>query len=248
MSSLGDRKREINMGDAVRRILEIAADGQREVSSWRDTAADPAAYEGIFERTAVNLRDAQKRLASERELAGARWESLASHPQPRRLVRIRNDRRFQTWGFYQFLLMRSRNFAADDPRTALEAADLALAVARCLDPKDYGEERIADFKCEALASIAEAKRGLADLDGAWRAFQEARTAMEDGTGDPLEKAELEHFRSRLLRDSGREEEAQEASRRAANLFRRIGDRRHEAEVVAESHQGRRAVQGRAARG
>src|SRR5215217_7014312 len=91
MSSLGDRKREINMGDAVRRILEIAADGQREVSSWRDTAADPAAYEGIFERTAVNLRDAQKRLASERELAGARWESLASHPQPRRLVRIRND-------------------------------------------------------------------------------------------------------------------------------------------------------------
>jgi len=248
MSSLGDRKREISTGDALRRILEIAADGQREVSGWRDTPADPAAYDGIFERIAAGLNDAQKRLAAEREAAGARWEALENHPQARRLVRIRNDRRFQTWGFFQFLLMRSRRFAAHDPRAALEAAELALAVARCLDPKDYGEERTADFKSEALMAMAEAKRALVDVDGAWKIFQEARTAMEDGTSDQLEKAELEHLRSRLLHDSGHEEEAGEASRRAANLFRRIGDRRMEAGNAAESPQRRQAVQGRAARG
>jgi len=246
MSSLGDRRGEFSSGAVLRQLLEIAVESREEVSRWRDIPADPAVYDGIFARMASELGDTQKRLTGERTLAGARWEALESHPQGRRLVRIRNDRRFQTWGFFNFLLLRSRELAAaDDSRAALEAGDLALAVARCLDPAEYGEERTEDFKSEAFAAIAEAKRGLGDLTGAWKAFDQARTALEAGTGDPLDRAELELLRSRLLDGSGLQEEAEQASRRAVNLFRRIGDRRlHAGSMVQVEHP---EAEGRAAR-
>jgi hypothetical protein len=245
MSSLGDRKREFGSGAVLRQLLEIAVESRQEVSGWRNTPADPAAYDGAFARIASDLGDAQKRLNAERAVAGARWEALESHPQGRRLVRIRNDRRFQTWGFFNFLLLKSRQLAADDSHSALEAADLALAVARCLNPAEYGEERTEDFKSEAFAAIAEAKRDLGDLTGAWKAFDLARTALDAGTGDPLDRAEMELLRSRLLYGSGLQEEGEQASRRAVNLFRRIGDRRLEAgSAVQVEHP---EAEGRAAR-
>jgi hypothetical protein len=245
MSSLGDRKAEFNSGAVLRQLLEIAVESRQEVSRWRDTPADPAAYDGAFARITSGLGDAQKRLTAERVAAGARWEALESHPQGRRLVRIRNDRRFQTWGFFNFLLLRSRKLATDDSRAALEAADLALAVARCLNPAEYGEERTEDFKSEAFVAIAEAKRGLGDLTGAWKAFDQGRTALEAGTGDPLDRAEMELLRSRLLHGSGLQEEAEQASRRAVNLFRRIGDSRLDSgsAVQAEPPAEGRAAQG-----
>jgi predicted RNA polymerase sigma factor len=43
-----------------------------------------------------------------------------------------------------------------------------------------------------------------------------------GTGDLLEKAELESARAALLRDLGRPEEAEEAGRRALRLAHRVG--------------------------
>ncbi|HKI02240.1 MAG TPA: hypothetical protein VKK31_09680 [Thermoanaerobaculia bacterium] len=225
MSSLGNLKAEKSSGVVLQRLLEIAAQRQEGVSAWQSNPVEPASYDGIFDRLALGVEETQSRLAAERKAAGARWEALLGHPQARRLVRIRNDRRFQTWGFYEFLLAKSRKLAANDPRTALQAAELALAVARCLDPAEHGEERTADFQSEAHAAIAEARRGLSDRDGAWQAFEEALNCMEDGTGDPLVKAELEHLRARLLGDSGRAEEATEAGRRAGNLFRKIGDLR-----------------------
>lgn len=232
MSSLGNRKAENSSGIVLQRLLVMAARRQEDLSGWQSNPVEPAVYDGIFDRLALGLDETRERLAAERRNAGVRWEALQSHPQARRLVRIRNDRRFQTWGFFHFLLTKSRNLAANDPRTALEAGELALALALCFDPAEHGEERTADFQSEAQAAIAEARRGLSDLDGAWQAFEDARTSMEDGTGDPLEKAEMEHLRARLLGDSGRAEEAAEAGRRAGNLLRRIGDRR-----ILESHLG-----------
>lgn len=241
MSGLGERKVENSLGVALRQLLEVSGG----MSGWRSTPADPAAYDGIFEKMSQGVDEKRKRLAAERKDASSRWEALESHPQTRRLVRIGNDRRFQTWGFHQFLLARSRKLAEHEPKKALEAAELALAVAKALSPAEHGEERTADFRAAAWTAVADARSRLGNLDGAWDAVDCAEEALEEGTGDPLEKAELEQLKARLFKLAGRDAEAERASRRATNMFRRIGDRR----VLEEpGHRSHREVHGRAARG
>lgn len=241
MSGLGERKTENSLGVALRRLLDAKGD----TSGWRSAPADPAAYDGIFDRMTKGIDEKRQRLAAERKDASARWEALESHPQTRRLVRISNDRRFQTWGFHQFLLTRSRKLVEHEPKKALEAAELALAVAKALSPAEHGEERTADFRAAAWTAVADARWRLGNLDGAWDAVDCAEEALEEGTGDPLEKAELEQIKARLFQAAGRDEEAGRAHRRAVNMFRRIGDRR----VLEEpGHRSRREVHGRVARG
>lgn len=237
MSGLGERQAENGLGAALRQLLEI----QEAASGWRRSPTDPAAYEGIFDRLATGVDEARKRLAAERKDAVARWQSLEGHPQTRRLVRVRNDRRYQTWGFHQFLLKRSRHLLDTHPSEALEMADLALAVAKALVPAEHGEERIADLRAAAWTAIADARSRLGDSDSAWDAFHCAEEALEDGSGDPLDKADLEQLRARLFKAEGKDEEAARAERRAANLLRRVGDRKPE-------EPGHREVHGRAARG
>lgn len=237
MSGLGERKAENSLGTALRQLLEASGN----VSARQSPPADPAAYDGIFDRIAAGVDETRKRLIAERKDAVARWQALEGHPQARRLVRVRNDRRFQTWGFHQFLLRRSRHLAEDHPVEALEMADLALAVAKALSPAKHGEEWTADLRTGAWIAIADARNRLGDADSAWDALHCAEEALEEGTGDPLDKAELEQLRARLLEAEGKDEEADRATRRAANLLRKIGDRH------IEDH-GHREVHGRAARG
>lgn len=236
MSGLGEPRTENNLGVALRRLLEMSGGA----SGWRSTPADPAAYDGIFERMARGVDEKRQRLATERKDASARWAALESHPQTRRLVRVANDRRFQTWGFHQFLISKSRKLVDHEPKKALDAAELALSVAKALSPAEHGEERTADFRAAAWMAIADARGRLGNLDAAWDAVDCAEEALEEGTGDPLEKAELEQVKARLFQASGHEEEAHRASRRATNMFRRIGDRR----VIEEpGHRSRRAARG-----
>lgn len=237
MSGLGERKAENGLGAALRQLLEASG----HVSARQSPPpTDPAAYDGIFERLAAGVDETRKRLIAERKDAIARWQALEGHPQTRRLVRVRNDRRFQTWGFHQFLLKRSRHLADAHPREALEMADLALAVANALSPAEHGEERTADLRAAAWTAIADARTRLGDSDGAWEALHCAEEALEEGSGDPLDKAELEQLRAHLLKAQGQDEEADRATRRAANLLRRVGDRRPE-------EPGHRELHGRAAR-
>ena len=241
MSGLGERKAENNLGWALSRLLQASGGA----SGWRGTPVDSAAYDGIFERMTAGVDETRKRLATERKDAAARWEALEPHPQARRLVRIANDRRFQTWGFHQLLLTRSRKLVEHDPKKALELAELALAVAKSFPVAEHGEERTADFRAAAWTAIADARGHLGDADGAWDAVDCAEEALEEGTGDPLEKAELEQVKASLFKSLGYDEEAERAARRATNMFRRIGDRR----VLEEpGHRSHREVHGRAARG
>ncbi len=226
-----------NASDTPLRRLAAVALLARQEEARRREAVDFAAYDEIFQRMASGVRETQKRLARERRHAQAQRAVLERHPQARRLVMIRNDRRLQSWGLYHVFLERFRALRGGDAKTAAELAELALAVAKCLDPETHGEERTADFRGGALAALAEAKRRLSDPRGAWEAFAAAREELQTGTGDPLERAELEILRARLLHDFGPQDEAGEAFRRAGNLLRRIGDRRPERDLLDDTADG-----------
>jgi tetratricopeptide (TPR) repeat protein len=209
----------------LRQLLATAAGTQEDHPRKGKISSDPQAYDEIFRKLTRRTGDMQKRLTLERKAAGDQWAILESHPQARRRLMIRNDRRFQSWGLYQCLLERFRDLMEHRPGEAAEAAELALEIAGSLDPAEHGRGRIADFQVGALAALGEARRRLSDLEGAREALLQARERLEEGTGDLLEEAELEHLRGRLHQDLGEPEAAERAFRRAGALYRRIGDPR-----------------------
>jgi hypothetical protein len=217
--------------EVVLRLLENASrDGvaapDAAPKAWgRERGEAPAAgrYDQAFQKIAQTLESAQGRVTRERNAAPGQWAFLEIHPQPRRLIMVRNDRRLQSWGLYDLLLSRSMEIAERVPAEALELADLALNVAGCLDPEHYGTERLADFRAAALASLGNARRLAGDLVGSRMAFQQARLSLAFGTGDLLEEANLSSLLAHLLCDLGEYETASRALNRAAALYRRAGD-------------------------
>jgi tetratricopeptide (TPR) repeat protein len=216
----------------VRRLVAQAA---RRIED--DAASDPGTnvssrslipptgdgdYEESLRRAVTTARRKQERLMQERRDAGRLWDLLESHPPARRRILVRNDRRFHTWGVYDCLLERYHIMLEREPQAALEAAELALVAAQGLSPAVYGEEQIRDFQGTALIALGHARRVAGDLEGAQTALDQSRAVLAMGTGDPLEKAELESARAALLRDLGRPEEAEAAGRRAVRLAHRAG--------------------------
>jgi len=184
-------------------------------------------YDKAFHGAQRRLAEAQEHAKRERQLAGAQWASLGSHPPARRLVMVLNDERLHHWGLYDLLVEKSREAAADDPTAAVNLAVLALAIADRLDPQVYGAARVADFKTSALAALGDARRLAGDFAGARLAFSQARINLEMGTGDLLEEANLLGALVNLLCDLGEYEKAAEPLERANALYRRLGDFRLE---------------------
>jgi len=216
----GGRERQ----EIVRRLVSQAAR-----NAWRGTpeaglpdAAEPEEYEDALRRAMERTRRSHERLTQETRDADRLWALLESHTPARRAILIRNDRRFQTWGLYECLRKRSQALLEREPEAALQAAELALVTAQSLSPALYGEERVRDFQAEALIALAQARRVGGDLAAAGTALEQARTMLEMGSGDLLEKAELESARAALLRDLGRPEEAEAAGRKALRLAHRAG--------------------------
>jgi tetratricopeptide (TPR) repeat protein len=182
-------------------------------------------YDEAFRRTERSLAAAGERIQRERQLAATQWAGLEGHPPARRLVMVRNDARLHHWGLFDRLLAKSREALESDGAAAAAAglAELALAVAERLDPEIYGEERVSDFKTEALAVLGDARRLAGDFAGARLAFSEARIHLEMGTGDLLEEAGLLGGLVKLLCDLGEYEKAGRSLQRAGALYRRLGD-------------------------
>jgi tetratricopeptide (TPR) repeat protein len=215
----GRERREI-----VRRLVSQAAHRARQgvPDGLPDAAGPDDPYEDALRRAVERTRQGHQRLVQEKRDADRLWALLEGHTPARRAILIRNDRRFQTWGLYECLRERALALLDHEPGAALQSAELALATAQSLYPALYGEERVHDFQAEALVALAQARRVAGDLEGAATALEQARAMMAMGSGDLLEKAELESVRAALLRDLGRPEEAEEAGRKALRLAHRAG--------------------------
>jgi tetratricopeptide (TPR) repeat protein len=215
----GGEHREI-----VRRLVSQAARRSRQGTpdAGLPDAAGAEDYEDALRRAVERTRQSQERLTQEKRDAERLWFLLEGHTPARRAILIRNDRRFQTWGLFECLRERALALLDREPAAALQAAELALATAQSLSPALYGEERVHDFQAEALIALAQARRVAGDLEGAGTALEQARAVMTMGSGDLLERAELESARAALLLDLDRPEEAEEAGRRALRLAHRVG--------------------------
>lgn len=150
----------------------------------------------------------------------ARLESVAPE---RRSEAIRTDLRFHQWGLYDRLLAGCLEATRTKPQAGVEMAELALVVLECLDGSAYPGTVFADFRAAGLAALANARRLAGRFEEAWSALDEAWDALEEGTGDPLEEAELLSIEASLLYDLGRFERSIESLKGALRAARSAGD-------------------------
>jgi tetratricopeptide (TPR) repeat protein len=187
------------------------------VPELAEPGLDDATWNRLLERAASH----QQRLTGERQAAQSQWAQLETHPQPRRMLIVRNQRRYQTWGLCEELLRRSWDSRFDDPGTMLELAELASAVAGALDEDTYGSAAW-DMRARAFAHVANAQRVSSDFRAAEKTFRTARKALDQGTGDPLELATILNFETTLRVRQRRYDEALQLAEREISLCRRWG--------------------------
>lgn len=166
----------------------------------------------------ARIEDAMREVAE----GDALIAEIGRHPRDRWRLLIPNRAKFRSLVVTQFLLEQSREAAFDDPRLAVELADLALKNLARLDSAVYGHRLLADVRGRAWTCVGRGRRLAGDLDGAEDAFRRAGDLLAD-SADPLELANYLHLLAGLRKDQRRFDAARDQLHRAAELYAEGGD-------------------------
>jgi tetratricopeptide (TPR) repeat protein len=219
-------------GAQRRRILEHILAGcprcRESLDALRELRHDTSAAQDEPELPSISgilagLGERAARIDRERAEARNLLRDFVRHPVARQWTLVRNSHRFDTWSFCAGLIEVSFEAIYDDPRRSVELAQMAHEIAERLDPGPYGERAVLDLRGRASAHVGNARRALGDLGGADDCLRRARALLEEGTGDPLDEAELLYYEASLLRARRELEPALRKARRSVRLYRELGD-------------------------
>ncbi|HET9226221.1 MAG TPA: tetratricopeptide repeat protein [Thermoanaerobaculia bacterium] len=150
----------------------------------------------------------------------ARLEEL---PFSEQLRQAEEDETLHTWGLTQLLLQRSREVVSENPRKALERAELAAVVSRHLSSA-YDPDWVLDLRARAYAHLGNASRVLGELLRAEASFRKAESYLSRSqTGNSWAEAEIQDLKGSLRMDQRRFDEARKLFDRARDLYRQEGD-------------------------
>jgi tetratricopeptide (TPR) repeat protein len=191
------------------------------------------AYEEVFGRALAFASELEQRVALEKLRGWAQWADLEPLKPQLRFALVESDPGYHTFGFYSRLLEASRWYGHREPAEAVDIARLAIVVAERLDPAEIGKERVADLRAAAFGGLGNARRIAEDFEGARRAFNEAWRLLEDGTGDPLEGAQLISLEASYMCDIGEFELAESSLEEALEIYRKAGDSHRQGRVLVQ---------------
>jgi tetratricopeptide (TPR) repeat protein len=183
----------------------------------------PTDYEEVFERLQAKALERIQQVQAERDLAPRLAEELSGLPSAEQRRRICEDMRFHSAALGDLLLERSVALAPEEPVCAVETAQLALAIADRLDANDPGLVLANDLRARAWACIGNAHRILSDFRVAEAALARAESLLENGSGDPLERARVLDFKASLFCARRRFDQALAAIDQVISVYRRIHD-------------------------
>jgi tetratricopeptide (TPR) repeat protein len=189
--------------------------------------------EDRHERAFATREYERRRALFEREQKEAPqlFTEISEQPPIRRVLLLRNQRRFHTWGFFELLLEKGREASYTDPPRSEELAWLALSIGDELDASLYGALRIEDLRGRAWAYIGNARRVRSDLDGAESAFEQAFHHLRRGTRESLDRAVVLDLKASLLRARRHFDDAIRLLRRAYHIFRQFEDHHRAGRVL-----------------
>lgn len=153
-----------------------------------------------FARSALHLLTLGSETVHAHDQAEPLWRRLKRHSTEDRLLLVEEDRRFRTWGLAVLLVQESLGAAPNQPKTALELAQLAVHIAEHVGGTQEWRWRLQGY---AGAALTNAYRVCSDLPAARKARARARQLWEDGEpGDPglLNEALLPWVEAALYRD------------------------------------------------
>lgn len=191
---------------------------QRSLYRSSDARYDRA-FDGAMRGTLV----CRQRLEAERAEAPSLLARLQGQPLRRQLLLIRNSRRFHTRTCCEALLASSWRSRFGQPRICADHALLALEVSRLLPATSYGVGSIADLQARCWSELANARRILADYQGADEGFRQAADLLERGSGGPWERARFLDLRASLLSARNDYAGAEALLIRALGLYRDLGE-------------------------
>ncbi len=166
------------------------------------------------------------RLATEAERAAApeAAERLERNPESRARLLIQNQAHFQTWGLVEELTARSFQAIFDSETSrGVRLARLAVSVADQLDEGTYGASLAADLKARTWGSLGNAYRCAGQFRAAAAALRQADDLLLEGTGDPLEEANLLSYRASLATVLGDHVWSLEILGQAAAIYRELDE-------------------------
>lgn len=201
-----------------------AAGNLLHLSAPSEPAVD---YNAIIERVFAEAARHERALAEERRDAPAVIAELEAQPPSRRLLLVRNSRRYQSWSVCQRLIDTSHALAKDDPQQSLGLAQLSTEVADRLDVEHYGPAQVRDMKAAAWSQYANAQRVMSDLRQAEEAFGIAEHFLAGGSGDLLALARLFDLKASLRRAQRQFADSEALLEAAIDLYRQLRDPRHE---------------------
>jgi tetratricopeptide (TPR) repeat protein len=179
---------------------------------------------GLLRRLDLSSLLARYTVETERAEAAELWSTIHPLEPAQRLLAVKIDPALQTWGLFEAVLDRSRSTARNDPVQAVDLAHLALTIAELLDPQVYSDAATHDYRTQACTCLGNTKRLVGDFRGAQECLSSAEALLQEGSGDPLDKASLISIRASLLTDLGSLEEATDLLEVAVRCARRIRDK------------------------
>jgi tetratricopeptide (TPR) repeat protein len=246
--TLGDAEMEWAVAHLLRRceVCLGTLRGARERSYGLDGAAAGAAgtgtaavsgegwsgrYDGVlaasFERSAAEAG----RIRGEQLAAAALWARLEDAPAARRMELVTGDARFHTWAVASRLLDAAGEFRWRDAGEGLEECRLALAIAERLPAEVYPASLRGDLRARALGGLADMLRREGRVAAAGETMERAWEALDEGSGEGLERAGLLRLEASLLLTLGDGAGAAAGLRRAASLYRLHGDGHQEGRTL-----------------
>jgi tetratricopeptide (TPR) repeat protein len=206
------------------RYLRAALD---EMDAADGSARYDALFTGVLDRSASGLATIRAELLEATTL----WGKIEHTPPARRRDLIVGDARYHTWAVAERFLDAAAEFHWQDTPSGLEACRLALVIAERLPPAAYPEGLNHDLRARALAGLADALRLDRQMDDARATLRQAWEALDDGTGDPLERAALMRVEAGLELAAGDHDRAAALLRPAAGIYRLYGDRHQEGRTL-----------------
>ncbi len=165
----------------------------------------------------------RRRLAEERAAAPGLWREIEPLGEERRRALVREDPRFGTWGFHEYLLDRARQAALQDVHSAELLLRLALAVAGRLDRAGHGPGAREAAKARTWAWLGNVLRVRGDFQRAESAFRIAERHFSRSWLDPLDEALLLELQAPLRRAQRRFDEALELLEGALAIYREVNE-------------------------
>lgn len=174
-----------------------------------------------------------RRAPAARSRASRRLSELLGLTRAEGLERIRDDARFQIPALCELLIQESR--LAGEAVVAAERGEAAVAVAERLDERRYGSTLVRSYQARSRAYLANGRRRARDLKGSEAALAAAAGLVQEGGDgmDPLDRAEVEELRARLLADQGKPEEAERLLERTLETYRAFGLRHLQGRVLVQ---------------